>query len=202
VIAGVIAATAVLAAAASAQRVQTFTVIDRTMVCTTAFSGGAPDRVRTVRISGETVRGEGEAQFPAAVHASTGDTDSFAGLVSVETGELSGRQPAVLFNHRRCVRVKTRLPVTRQQRAARPVDFTAGCEVFDAPPKVVIRLRAVMQVPTRWRRYRDVGGAPYTRAAGRALEALVAVSTHPAQRPLGFASLDREGSARFFRTPR
>lgn len=179
------------------EAVAAFRTIDRTLVCATALSGGVPDRVRNITITAQTVRGEGEAHVPALIYLNTGEFGTLAPLVSVETGESSGRQPAVLFNHRRCKGIKPRLPVVREQRSARPVDFSAGCELLDAPAKVVVRLRAVMESPTRWRITRDSTGASYTRALGKALVAFVAVKSHPGRKRLVFASLDRAGTARF-----
>jgi hypothetical protein len=43
----------------------------------------------------------------------------------------------------------------------------------------VVRVRAVMHAPTRWRVIKDQTGRSYTRAAGKALDAFVAVSYSP-----------------------
>jgi hypothetical protein len=184
-----------------AEQTRHFTVIDRTMVCMTAFGGGVPDRVRTVRVGVTAAHGVEPARYFAAFNLGTGEFGSFAGLVSVESGETSGRQPAVLINPRRCTRVKTRLPLESHPRTAQPVESNAGCKLLDAPARIVVRLRAVMQAPTRWSPYRDRSGS-YLRARGVALQAHLAVGTHPGRKPIAFASFARDGSARFFSVPR
>jgi hypothetical protein len=191
----------VIAATETTAQVQRFTVVDRTMVCMTAFGGGVPDRVRTVRIGVTAAHGVEPQRYFAAFDLGTGEFGSFAGLVSVESGETAGRQPAVLINPLRCTRVATRLPLPRQVRLAQTVDFRAGCKLLDAPARIAVRLRAVMQSPTGWTAYRDRSGS-YLRARGRALEAQLAVSTHPGRAPIAFASFDRSGAARFFAVPR
>jgi hypothetical protein len=106
--------------------------------------------------------------------------------------------PYLLLHRRRCTRVRTRLPLLQEERAASPVDFGAGCQLLDAPPRVVVRFRAIMERPTRWAAYKR----DYLMARGNALEAFVAVRTHPTRRPIAFASFARDGSARLFRGPR
>jgi hypothetical protein len=186
---------------AQAGQTQRFTLIDRTMVCTTAFGGGVPDRVRTLRVGVTADHGVEPQRYYAAFNLGTGEFSSFAGLVSVESGATSGRQPAVLFNPRRCTRVTTRLRLPLEAQSAQPVEFNAGCKLLDAPTRIVIRLRTVMESPTRWTPYRDRSGS-YMRARGKALEAHLAVSTYRGRKPIAFASFARDGSARFFRAPR
>jgi hypothetical protein len=182
------------AQAGAASPSQTFTLIDRTMVCLTAFEGGVPDRVRTLSV-GVTPK---NAQFEAFFNLSSGG-GPLAPLVSVETGETAGRPPAVLVNRRRCTRVKKRLEIGRQGRSAPATQLGDSCELLDAPQRTVVRLRALMESPTRWTVSSD---RRFLRARGKALEALLVVRAHPRGTPLVFTSIDRAGSARFSAAPR
>jgi hypothetical protein len=197
-IAAGIAPIALAATGSAAGPVQTFTVIDRTMLCKTGFEGGYPDRVRTLEVSVAAKRGEGAALFPAEFEVFTGVGASFAQLVSVKTTETPGPPAAVLVNRRSCTRVKTRLPLLQQERAA-PAEFHSSCKLLNAPARVILRLRAVMPSPTRWTVV-EIG--LYMRARGAPLQASLSIRAHPTKKPLAFASLDREGAARFFRVAR
>ena len=185
---------AIAPAAATTRPVQAFTVIDRTMVCTTALSGGAPDTIRTVRVSVSSESGSGRQQFDPNFSVHTGHVQ----LVSVYTQEGPSVFPNVTVHRHRCTRAKARLPLLREERSAQAIDFYSTCKVLDAPSRIVVRLRAVFERPTIWRVYRRDS----LQARGKAVEALVAVRTHPARKPIASASFGRDGSARFFRPPR
>jgi hypothetical protein len=180
---------------AHAEQSQRFTVIDRTMLCTTGFAGGAPDRIRTVTASVSAQRGSGTAQFDPSVFLNTGATTA---LVRVYTQEAPGVTPDVRIHRRSCTQLKTRLRLLGVERSAPPVDFSAGCRIFEAPARILVRLRVVLEAPALWTVYRR----QYLRARGKAVEAFLIVRTHPGRKPVAFASFARDGSARFFRAPR
>jgi hypothetical protein len=185
-----------LATAAAAQPVQTFTVIDRTMVCTTAFEGGVPDRLRSLSIGAGRELGQGSGESGAWIALGTGKTGS---LVYVAADDASsGPGPWLQITRRRCTTVKTPLRPAHEERTAATIEFSARCKLLDAPPRVLVRLRASMQSRTRWSVYKR----EYLVARGNPLEASVTVRSYPARKPLLFASFARDGSARFFRTPR
>jgi hypothetical protein len=181
---------------ASARSSQSFTVINRTMVCATAFEGGAPDRIRSLSVSTGRELGEGRGQFAASISLGTGRGAS-ASLVSIQADSASTSRPWVLVNRRRCKTIKASVPPAREERTAAAVEFSAGCKLLDAPPRVLVRLRASMQSPTRWSLYRE----QYLWARGTPLDASVIVRTYPARKPIAFASFDRSGAARFFAVP-
>lgn len=175
---------------------QRFTIIDRTMLCTTAFEGGVPDRIRSLSVGVGRELGEGEGRFAASIHLTTGRS---VALASVQADAASdGSRPFVLVNRRRCSPVKTRVPLVREERSAAPVEFRGGCKLLDAPGRIVVRLRASMQSPARWSAYKQ----EYLLARGNPLEASLVVRTYPARKPIAFASFARDGSARFFRSAR
>jgi hypothetical protein len=181
------------ATAAAAQPVQTFTVIDRTMTCAMALSGGAPDQIRTLRLSIHAKRGSGPQQFDPGLHFGTGHI----GLVRVYTQQPPQSVPNVLVHRHRCTRLKARMPLLPEERSAGAIEFEGGCKVLDAPARTVVRFHAVLERPTRLSPYRR----DFLIARGTAVEAFIAIRT-PARRPIAFASFDRDGSARLFRTPR
>jgi hypothetical protein len=89
-----------LATAAAAQPVQTFTVIDRTMVCATAFEGGVPDRLRSLWVNAGRELGQGLGESGASIALGTGRTGS---LVYVAADDASsGPGPWLQVTRRRC----------------------------------------------------------------------------------------------------
>lgn len=184
-----------IATAAAAHPVQTFTVIDRTMVCATAFEGGVPDRFRSLWVSVGRELGEGRGQFAASLSLGTGRSGS---LVSIQAESESTSRPWLHVSRRRCKPVKTSIRTAPEERTAATVQFRAGCKLLDAPPRVLVRLRASMQSPTRWSVYKG----EYLAARGTPLDASLTVRTYPTRKPVAFASFDRSGAARFFAVPR
>jgi hypothetical protein len=175
---------------AQARQSQRFTIIDRAMVCTTGFAGGVPDRIRTVTISVGARQGSGPAQFDPSISLNTGATTLLVWAYP---------QDALVEVHRRsCRQIKTQVRLLRQERSAPAVDFRAACRAMDAPPRVLVRLRAVLESPALWTVYRR----EFLRARAKALEAFLTVRTYPGRMPIAFASFARDGSARFFRAPR
>jgi hypothetical protein len=183
-------------AAAHVGQSQSFTVVDRTMVCTIAYEGGVPDRIRSLSVSISRELGQGEGQFPASIDLGTGRS---AALASVRASAASpGTQPTLLVSRRRCKLVKTRVRLIDAERSAPPLDSRTGCKLLDAPRRILVRLRASLQAPARWSVYRR----DYLLARGHPLEASLVVRTYPGQKPIAFASFDRSGTARFFAVPR
>jgi hypothetical protein len=170
-----------LAQSAQSQR---FTVIDRTMVCTTGFAGGVPDKIRTINASVSAKRGSEPAQFDPSIFLNTGAS---AALVKVYRQEGSGVAPYVLVHRRRCTQLKTRLPLAGEERSAPAITFGTGCQVLEAPPRIFVRLRAVLETPAFWSVYRR----DYLRARAKALEAFMIVRAHPDRTPIAFASFPR-----------
>ena len=194
-----VAAEQIVRDADQTQALTAFRIIDRTMLCKTGFEGGYPDRVRTLRVSVAAKRGQGAALFPAEFEVFTGVGASFAQLISVQATETAGQPADVLVHRRSCTRVKTRLPLLPQERAAPAEDLNSSCKLVGAPAKVIVRLRAVMPSPTRWT---AIESGTYMRARGAAIQASLSIRAHPTKKPLAFASLNRDGAARFFRVSR
>jgi hypothetical protein len=183
---------------AHAEQTERSAVIDRTMVCTTGFAGGVPDRIRVFSISVGERHGTEPAEFDPSVGLNTGAGSGGSALIFVYTQDAPRVTPYVLIHGRRCTRMKGRLAVVAEERSATPVDFSEGCRVLDAPKRIVVRLRAVLERPTMLSMYRR----DYFRASAKALEAFIAVRTYPGRQPIAFASFARDGSARFFAVPR
>jgi hypothetical protein len=181
---------------AQADQTQRFTVIDRTMVCASAFEGGVPDRLRSLSVGVGRELGEGQGQFAASIHLNTGRSSALASVHADAASE--GSRPYVLVNRRSCKVIRLGLPGVREERSAPSVEFRAGCKLLDAPARIVVRLRVTMQSPARWSVYQQ----EYLWARGTPLEATLVVRTYPARKPLAFASFARDGSARFFAVPR
>jgi hypothetical protein len=178
--------------AASRQR---SAIIDRTMVCRTALAGGAPDRVRTLKVSVSELYGSEPSQFDPSIQLNTGGSDNGAALVSVRSQVAPRVHPYLLFNTRLCS-ARARLRLGGETRMASPIDFNTGCTVLDASRQVVVRVRATMDRPTRLSAYRR----EYLRAPGKALEAFMVVRTHPGRKLVAFASFGRDGAGSFFRS--
>jgi hypothetical protein len=185
----------VLASATAAQPIQTFTVIDRTMVCATSFEGGFPDRLRSLWINAVTQTGQGDGESSAAVSVGTGRSRSLVYVANKSAGSTAGPWLQVA---RGCRTIKRSLRPAHEERTAATVEFRAGCKLLDAPPHVLVRLRASMQSRTRWSVYKR----EFLVARGNPLDASVTVRSYPALRPLAFASFGHDGSSRFFRTSR
>jgi hypothetical protein len=183
---------------AQADQRQRFTVIDRTMVCKTGFAGGVPDRIRTVTASVSARHGSEPAQFERNLSVNTGAGSGGSVLAIVYPQDAPRAAPYILVHRRRCTQLKKRLPLLSEERSAPAVDFHAGCRLLDAPARVVVRVRAELEAPASWSVYKR----DYLRVQGTAVEALLAVRTHPARKPIAYASFARDGTARFFRSAR
>lgn len=183
---------------ARAEEAQRSAVIDRTMVCTTGFAGGVPDRIRTITASVGARHGSEPAQFDPSVSLNTGAGSGGSALVIVYTQEAPRVSPYLFINRRRCSQLTTRVPLLSEERSVQAVDFSAGCRMLDAPPRIVVRMRAVLDAPGSWSVYRR----HYLRMRAKALEAFITVRTHPGRKPIAFGSFARDGSARFYRGPR
>jgi hypothetical protein len=180
---------------------QTFTVIDRTVVCDTAFEGGVPDRLRSLWVGAGSESGRGPAELTSSITVGTGSSSSLSSslvYVQADSASPSGPGPWLQVNRRRCKTIKTSVRPAREERTAAAIDFRADCKLLDAPPRILIRLRASMQSPTRWSVYKR----EFLVARSKPLDASVTVRTYPSRKPLAFASFDRSGAARFFAVPR
>jgi hypothetical protein len=158
-------------------------VIDRTLLCTTAVQGGIP--IVSIRASSGT--GSGAVQSGPSFSASTG--------FARDSGFASAGSSSLSLNRSRCTEARARVALSAKKLKGGPALSWQEYEC-DAPPRVLVRLRAVFRAPTTLESNRETG---YERlfANGDVKEASLAIRTQ-AGRPLGFATLNESGQARLF----
>jgi hypothetical protein len=148
-------------------------VVDRTILCSTALRGG----IRQISIQ---------------AHAQgTGLT------VQSPTTRLAAVFPSLVeLSPRACTRTRARVRLTAEKlkrRTTGPLGRQFDCAV---PPRVVIRVRAMFHVPTVFESGRP-WGYPALTAEGEVREAALAIRTR-AGRPLAFATVTESGNVRLF----
>jgi hypothetical protein len=189
-VASVAAAGTLLAPATASSAETAFRIVDRTFLCTSAgqrVTVGATPRLADYDTSPATSLSNGAATSSAGVS------------VGVRTRRTSAhRSGAVWLTPRRCQRTKLRVAFTSKGldggRSTRPTGEYYRC---NAPPKVLVRLRAVFARPTT---FGSDPRAPFLSVAkGRIRAASLAIATLRGRKPLFFASVqDATGRARVF----
>lgn len=101
--------------------------------------------------------------------------------------------PGVYADVRRCAPARVSVPLSAKGLPGPPVRFDqdADCEVRG---RVLVRLRAVLEAPTAWRR----ADAPYFGARRNVVEAKIAVRSERTRRPIALLALDRGGETRLW----
>jgi hypothetical protein len=161
-------------------------VIDRTLLCTTAMQGGIP--IVSIRASSGT--GSGAVQSGPSLSASTG--------FARDSGFASAGSSSLSLNRSRCTETRARVALSAKKLRGGPALSWQEYEC-DAPPRVLVRLRAVFRAPTTLESNRETG---YERllANGDVKEASLAIRTQGGK-PLGLATLAASGQARLFAAP-
>jgi hypothetical protein len=185
-----LAVAAVLAAAiAPAAEGAPSRVVDRTWIC----SPVAVDGFRTIELAGAPAT----EQTPARISIATGDSQAPVPLVTVHNKRLLGRPTgAVYVNARRCKRVTRRPALTPRGLLTPPDRFLTEADC-DAPRRVVVRVRALLEKAASWRPAGQ--GVAIVRADVR--EASFVVRKLP-DAPFAFAAIDQAGGIRVFENDR
>ena len=207
-LAGVAVGVLVAAAAVEARPwVQTFTLVDRTLLCTAQRE--TPLDVREISVSAQprTASREGSRwNSSAGAGVGTGNRPSVT-LVSVSTGigagEAFAHHAGIWINTRRCRRIRDRIPLAPRGLPSPPVPFAGAHECRGVGRRILVRVRARFTSPTRWVpnafRLPDYPAERGMKTNGRISEAAVAVRTERTRRPLSFVTLDgAKGTMRFF----
>lgn len=191
-VASVAAAGTLLAPATASSAERAFRIIDRTLLCT-------PAGQRTSMTVGATPRLAGYDTAPATSLSNGAATSSAGVSVGVRTRRTSAhRTGAVWLTPRRCQRTKLRVAFSSKGldggRSTRPTGEYYRC---NAPPTVLVRIRAVFARPTT---FASDPRAPFLSVAkGRIRAASLAIATLRGRKPLFFASVqDATGRARVF----
>jgi hypothetical protein len=186
-----IAAAVTLFVPATASSAETaFRIVDRTLLCTPAGQ-----RVRV----GATPRLAGYDTSPATSLSNGAATSSAGVSVGVRTRRTSAHPSGTVWlTPRRCQRTKLRVAFTSKGldggRSTRPTGEYYTC---NAPPEVLVRIRAVFARPTT---FASDPRAPFLSVAkGRSRAASLAIATLRGRKLLFFASVqDATGRARVF----
>jgi hypothetical protein len=207
-----VAATSTGSPSANAALDSTTAVIDRTYSCATGVLGGLRS-VETRAHSGSRA-GSQWARLPYAVIASGGLTRTFLENTAAENSLawITAAKPSprtsvddersafsaqlggtLGVNRERCVRVGRRLPLSARGLAVRTVGIQAVTYECEAPWRVLVRVRAVVDGGTALRARGEVFRA--TNAPAR--QAMLAIGTQTG-RALAFARVDDTGKARLF----
>jgi hypothetical protein len=101
--------------------------------------------------------------------------------------------PGVYADVRRCATTRVSMPLSPKGLPGPPVRFDqeADCEVRG---RVLVRLRAVLEAPTRWR----PATPPYTGARRNVVEVKIAVRSERTRRPIALLALDPGGETRLW----
>jgi hypothetical protein len=164
-------------------------VVDRTWVCSPVAAQG----FRTIELAGAPA----SEQTPARISIASGGTQSPVPLVTIENKRLLGRPTGAIYvNARRCKRVARRPALTSKGLITPPDRFLTESDC-DAPPKVVVRVRAILEKAASWRPAGQ--GVAIVRADVR--EASFVVRKVP-DAPFAFAAIDQAGGIRVFENDR
>jgi hypothetical protein len=101
--------------------------------------------------------------------------------------------PGAYADVRRCRQARVVVPLSARRLPGPPVRFDTDtdCEVRG---RVLVRLRAVLEAPTAWRR----AAPPYFGARRNVVEAKIAVRSERTRRPITFVTLDAAGDTRLW----
>ena len=195
-------AAAVQAAVASGADRSATRVVDRTLVCTTGYSGGA----RVAYIRAQTAYGQGaRLDWLAGVYVSTpGNPDpthrnyrpSLAGVNAGWPPPPRLKSGGLGFENRLCVASKKRIPLTRQGLVGGVASETGDDYTCVIPKRVLIRVRAVFRAPVE---LSPTSRGRYSSAEGRIDHGELAVASL-AGKPLVYGDVRDAGRARLFTT--
>lgn len=159
-------------------------VIDRTLLCSTAMQGG----VRMISIRAANATRAGPTQQGPSFSVSSG--------FAQPPGFASASTTGVYLYPDRCTETGKQVPVTPGKLGGGSPGASGTEFECQAPPKVLLRVRAVFRAPATLASSRDYGYQTLS-AQGEVAEAAIAVRTR-AGKPLTFASLSASGRARLF----
>jgi hypothetical protein len=178
-------------------------IIDRTFRCTLApLYGGLRELEVTTKPRGSLGNGgRSDDVSPGYISVGSGPASgAFDDLVFArsrfeERGVAPGNPfpPGVYADVRRCAPARVSVPLSAKGLPGPPVRFDqdADCEVRG---RVLVRLRAVLEAPTAWRR----ADAPYFGARRNVVEAKIAIRSERTRRPIALLALDRGGETRLW----
>lgn len=201
----VVAACAVVAAVAAAGSGEgaPARVVDRTFRCTLApLYGGLRELEVSTKPRGSLGNGgRSDDVSPGYISVGSGPGSSvFDDLIWARTrleerGVAPGDPfvPGAYADVRRCRTARVLVPLSAKRLPGPPVKFdqAVDCEVRG---RVVVRLRAVLEAPTEWRR----ANAPYFGARRNVVEAKIAVRSERTRRPIALLALDAGGETRLW----
>jgi hypothetical protein len=178
-------------------------VVDRTFRCTLAplYAGLRELEVSTKPRGSLGNGGRSDDVSPGYISVGSGPASGpfddlvFARSRFEERGVAPGNPfpPGVYADVRRCAPARVSVPLSAKGLPGPPVRFDqdADCEVRG---RVLVRLRAVLEAPTAWRR----ADAPYFGARRNVVEAKIAIRSERTRRPIALLALDRGGETRLW----
>jgi hypothetical protein len=178
-------------------------IIDRTFRCTLApLYGGLRELEVTTKPRGSLGNGgRSDDISPGYISVGSGQGSGvFDDLIWARTrleerGVAPGQPfaPGVYADVRRCRAARAVVPLSAKGLPGPPVRFDqdADCEVRG---RVLVRLRAVLEAPTPWRRAKS----PYFGARRNVLEAEIAVKRERTRRLVALLALDSGGETRLW----
>jgi hypothetical protein len=178
-------------------------VVDRTFRCTLApLYGGLRELEVSTKPRGSLGNGgRSDDVSPGYISVGSGQASGvFDDLVWARTrleerGVAPGDPfpPGAYTDVRRCRATRVVVPLSAKGLPGPPVRFDqdADCE---ARGRVLVRLRAVLEAPTEWRR----ASAPYFGARRNVVEAKIAVKSERTRRPIALLMLDSGGETRLW----
>ena len=176
-------------------------IVDRTFRCTLATLYGGLREFDVVTKPRGTLGNGGRSDDVSPGYISVGSgaaSGPFDDLIFARSGlEERGVAPGSPFppgayvDVRRCATARVSLPLSPKGLPGPPVRFDqeADCEVRG---RVLVRLRAVLEAPTAWRR----ASPPYFGGRRNVVEAKIAVRSERARRPIALVALDPGGDTR------
>lgn len=196
-------AVAVAVAPAGAGEAAPSRVVDRTFRCTLApLYGGVRELEVTTKPRGSLGNGgRSDDVSPGYISVGSGPAAGpFDDVIWARTRlEERGVAPGDPFvsgayaDVRRCRPARVVVPLSSKRLPGPPVRFDqdSDCEVRG---RVLVRLRAVLEAPTEWRR----ASPPYFGARRNVVEAKIAVRSERTRRPIALLALDAGGETRLW----
>ena len=178
-------------------------IVDRTFRCTPATLYGGLRELDVVTKPRGTLGSGGRSDDVSPGYISVGsgpasgpfDDLGFARSRLEERGAAPGSPfpPGVYADVRRCITARVSVPLSAKGLPGPPVRFDqeTDCEVRG---RVFVRLRAVLEAPTPWRR----ASPPYFGGRRNVVEAKIAVRSERTRRPIALVALDPGGKTRLW----
>jgi hypothetical protein len=185
-----------VAAAGSAATGAPLYVVDRTFACNPLYGQASfvASPRGTPEVQGSRIVSSGYLRLSGS------ELDPLADVVVVaRPGPRTGGTryaAAVYASVRRCAATRTRIPLSRVGLPGPPTRYRSEAECF-VNARVLVRVRAVLAARAPWRRLRGLFRG-YAGAAGRVVEAQLAMRDQQRGKPLAFATLDRTGKTRLW----